>query len=87
MGFGPAYSLTEVFENPQHVGFWEAARRGEEVDWKGFLADYEVAVDWPACSFYEELMEAFPEAFIVLTVATRKAGTRVCAPPSTSYGS
>ena len=71
LGFGPAYSLTEVFENPQHVGFWEAARRGEEVDWRGFLeflANYEVAVDWPACAFYEELMEAFPEASVVLTV-------------------
>lgn len=21
LGFGPAYSLTEVFDNPQHVGF------------------------------------------------------------------
>ncbi len=68
LGFGPAYSLTEVFENPQHVEFWEAARRGEEVDWRGFLKGYEVAVDWPACSFYEELVEAFPEAPVILTV-------------------
>ena len=68
MGFGPAYSLTEVFENPQHVNFWEAAGRGEKVDWRGFFAGYEVAVDWPACAFYEELMEAFPEAHVILTV-------------------
>ncbi len=68
LGFGPAYGLTEVFENPQHVGFWKAARRGEKVDWRGFLADYEVAVDWPACAFYEELMEAFPKALVILTV-------------------
>ena len=68
LGFGPSYSLTEVFENPQHVGFWEAARRGERVDWRGFFEGYEVAVDWPACAFYEELMEAFPEAPVVLTV-------------------
>ena len=68
LGLGPAYSLTEVFENPQHVGFWEAARRGEEVDWQEFLAGYEVAVDWPACAFYGELMEAFPEASVVLTI-------------------
>ena len=71
LGFGPSYSLSEVFRNPWHVGFWEAARRGpagEEVDWEGFLAGYGVAVDWPACSFYEELMEAFPEAPVILTV-------------------
>jgi len=71
LGFGPSYSLSEVFANPEHVGFWEAARRGpagEEVDWEGFLAGYGVAVDWPACSFYEEIMEAFPEASVILTV-------------------
>ena len=27
-----------------------------------------MAVDWPACSFYEEIMEAFPEVKVVLTV-------------------
>ena len=70
LGFGPSYSLSEVFANPEHVGFWEAAGRPtrEELDWEGFLAGYGVAVDWPACSFYEELMEAFPEAPVILTV-------------------
>lgn len=68
LGLGPAYSLTEVFKNPQHVEVWEAARRGEEVDWRGFFEGYEVAVDWPACTFYEELAEAFPEAPVILTV-------------------
>ena len=38
------------------------------MNWEEFLAGYEVAVDWPACSFYEELMEAFPEAPVILTV-------------------
>ena len=70
LGFGPSYNLSEVFANPEHVGFWEAAGcpTREGLDWEGFLAGYEVAVDWPACSFYEELMEAFPEAPVILTV-------------------
>jgi hypothetical protein len=68
LGFGPSYTLGEVFRNPEHVRVWEAANAGEEVDWEGFLAGYEVAVDWPACSFYEELMEVFPEAPVILTV-------------------
>jgi len=69
LGFGQSYSLGEVFANPEHVRVWEAARgAGGEVDWEGFLAGYQVAVDWPACSFYEELMEAFPEAPVILTV-------------------
>jgi hypothetical protein len=72
LGFGPSYGLTEVFDHPEHVGFWESARRGEKVNWKGFFAGYEVTVDWPACSFYEKLMEAFPEAPVILTVRDPK---------------
>jgi hypothetical protein len=69
LGFGPSYTLSEVFRNPDHVRVWEAARGSAgEVDWEGFLAGYGVAVDWPACSFYEEIMEAFPEAPVILTV-------------------
>jgi hypothetical protein len=70
LGFGPAYSFTEVFARPGHVKVWEAARgsAGERVDWQEFLAPYEVAVDWPACSFYGELMEVYPGALVVLTV-------------------
>jgi Sulfotransferase domain len=70
LGFGPSYSLSEVFANPEHLGFWEAASgsAGEKVGWEEFLAGYGVAVDWPACSFYEVLMEAFPEAPVILTV-------------------
>ena len=68
LGFGPAYRMTEVFTHPWHARFWEAARRGERVDWEGFFSGYGVAVDWPACAFYEELMEAFPGAPVILTI-------------------
>ena len=70
LGFGPSYTLGEVFRNPEHVRVWETASgpSGEGVDWEAFLAGYGVAVDWPACSFYEELMKAFPEAPVILTV-------------------
>ena len=68
LGFGPSYSLTEVFAHPEHVEFWEAARLGDEVDWEDFFEGYGVAVDWPPCSFYADLMQAFPEAPVILTI-------------------
>jgi hypothetical protein len=42
LGFGPSYTLGEVFRNPEHVRVWEAASgpAGEGVDWEGFLAGY-----------------------------------------------
>ena len=68
LGFGPCYHMIEVFEHPEHVGFWEAAWRGEPVDWDGLLGGYEAAVDWPACTFYEELLQRHPDARVLLSV-------------------
>ena len=68
LGFGPCYHMTEVFANPQHVELWEAAARGEPLDWEEVFGDYRATVDWPAAAFYEELMERYPEAKVILTV-------------------
>lgn len=68
LGFGNAYHMTEVFTHPHHARVWQAAQQGEWVDWEGFFDGYGVAVDWPACAFYEELMQAFPEAKVILTL-------------------
>jgi hypothetical protein len=66
--FGPCYHMFEVFANPGHANFWRAAWRGGPADWDGVLGGYEAAVDWPACTFYEELMERNPDAKVLLSV-------------------
>jgi hypothetical protein len=68
LGFSPCYHMMEVFANPEHPDFWQAAWRGEPVDWNGILGGYEAAVDWPACTFYAELMERYPDAKVLLSV-------------------
>ena len=68
LGFDPCYHMIEVFEHPEHAGFWEAAWRGEPVDWDGVLGGYEATVDWPACTFYEELLERHPDSKVILSV-------------------
>ena len=68
LGFGPCYHMIEVFEHPEHAGFWQAAWRDEPVDWDGLLGGYEAAVDWPACTFYEELLQRHPDAGVLLSV-------------------
>jgi hypothetical protein len=68
LGFGPCYHMTEVFAHPEHTSFWLSAWRGEPVDWEAVLGDYEAAVDWPACTFYEELLERNPDAKVILSV-------------------
>lgn len=68
LGFGPCYHMTELFEHPEHLDAWRAAVRGETVDWEGPLKGYRSTLDWPGAPFYEDLMEAYPEAKVILTL-------------------
>lgn len=61
LGFGPCYHMTEVFGKPERFERWEDAARGKPVDWKELLEGYQAIVDWPACAFYAELMEVYPD--------------------------
>ncbi|MCP5156431.1 MAG: sulfotransferase family protein [Ectothiorhodospiraceae bacterium] len=67
LGLGPCYHMREVLKHPGHVDVWSAATRGEAVDWEALFGDYRAAVDWPACHFWAELAEHYPEARIILT--------------------
>ena len=51
LGFGPCYHMTEAFEHPEHLPLWEAATRGEPVDWEQIFGNYQAAVDWPTAAF------------------------------------
>jgi len=66
----PCYHMQEVMKayDRGHVEQWEAALRGDDVDWHALFAGYEATVDFPACVFYRELMEAFPDAVVVLSI-------------------
>ena len=68
LGFGPCYHMFEVFNHPDHPAFWERAARGEKVDFVKLFQGWEAAVDWPACSFYRELMVQYPDAKVLLSV-------------------
>jgi len=68
LGFGPCYHMVEVFEHPEHVAQWDAASKGEPIDWKELLHDYRATVDWPGCTFYKELMTVYPNARVLLSV-------------------
>lgn len=68
LGFAPCYHMTELLKHPEHAPTWEAATAGQPVDWAAFLGSYGASVDWPGCTFYKELMVAFPDAKVLLSV-------------------
>lgn len=68
---GPIYHMGQVMESGfKHVSFWNEACQGSKSpeEWQEFLHGFRGGVDYPISLFYEELMEIFPNAKVVLTV-------------------
>lgn len=67
LGFGPAYQMQEIlYRRPSHVSLWRDAAAGKP-EWKRIFNGYGSITDFPACSFYKEIMLTYPDAKIVLT--------------------
>ena len=65
---GPCHHMLEVFAHPEQVPVWTDAINGRPVDWHQLLDGYTALVDWPGASFWPELLEANPEALVLLSV-------------------
>lgn len=68
LGFDKCYHMQELFQHPEHAEVWLRAWRGEPVDWPAFFAGYQATVDWPGCTFYQQLMDVYPDAKVLLSV-------------------
>ena len=68
------YHMIEVLENKankSHLDFWHKVANspaGMQHDWETVFADYTAAVDNPACCVWRELLAAYPDAKVLLTL-------------------
>jgi hypothetical protein len=63
----PCYHMAETFGRPDDIRVWHDALLGTEPDWEAFLTDYVATVDWPACAFWRELSDQWPDAVVLLS--------------------
>lgn len=68
VGFGPCYHMMEVIQNEGAAEQWNRIVHGESANWDDVFDGYVATVDWPACNFYRELAEAYPEAKVLLSL-------------------
>jgi len=64
---GPCYHMFELFGHPEHLPSWQAATDGEPVDWTTVFGGFRAAVDWPTSAFWPELIDAYPDAIVLLS--------------------
>ena len=66
LGF-PCYHMREVARTPGHVEAWTRfVTKTAPMDWVALFRGYEATVDFPAAWYYRELMEAYPDAVVLL---------------------
>lgn len=68
LGWGPCHHMFEIRDNPELLPDWEAAARGEAVNWDNMFRHYRSQVDWPGARYWRELAAHFPKAKVILTV-------------------
>lgn len=72
LGFNPCYHVAEVILprpgfNDGHLDAWyDFYVDGIDMDWQWLLKGYQASVDFPTCLHFRELMQAFPDAVVVL---------------------
>ena len=67
LGFDPCYHMMEVIQG----GFaqvWHDIVFGGTPDWDAVFKGYKATVDWPACNYYRELADRYPDAKVILSL-------------------
>ncbi len=75
LGFGPCYHWVDVLADLGRVAVWEDAMDGK-VDWPQVFGESRSTVDWPGGYFWRELMDAYPDAKVLLSVRNPESWER-----------
>ncbi len=65
----PCYHMAEVAMRPAHIEAWHGLIcKGHPIDWHDLFGEFEATVDAPAAFFWRDLLEAFPDAKVLLNL-------------------
>jgi Sulfotransferase domain len=68
LGFGPCHHFSDIFAGgPRKIAQWLDVVAGRP-DWDGVFDGFLATVDTPACNYWRELADYYPDAKVVLTV-------------------
>jgi hypothetical protein len=75
VGIGPCYHMVNVLADLPQATVWNRALDGD-APWSELFDGFESTVDWPGGFFYKELMDAYPDAKVLLSVRDPEAWER-----------
>ena len=68
LGFSKCYHMFELMKHPENLPEWEKLGRGETPNYDLLFGGYSSCTDFPAAMYYQNLMQKYPGAKVVLTV-------------------
>jgi hypothetical protein len=75
LGLAPCYHMVNVLADLDKVRQWRRALEGDG-QWDEIFEDSQATVDWPGSYFYKELVDAYPDAKVLLSVRDSEAWER-----------
>ncbi|WP_082152511.1 sulfotransferase family protein [Candidatus Rhodobacter oscarellae] len=68
LGFDPCHHMRQVYRDDTQMRLWaDVAVRGQAPDWERLFEGFQAAVDWPSVLYWRDLIDAFPDARVILT--------------------
>jgi len=66
----PSYHMQNILLNKKDAKLWHDSifLHKEKFDWEKIYKGFGACLDFPSCNYYKELMEAYPDAKVILTV-------------------
>lgn len=68
LGYQKCYHMFELMKEGSRLKYWEELEASRTTDFEALFEGYSAAVDFPAISYYKELMQKYPDAKVILTV-------------------
>ena len=78
LGLGPCHHMEECFAHPEQAAYWQDLLAGKSVDWDRVFAGFKSQVDWPGAHYWRELIAAYPDAKVVLSVRPEESWWKSC---------
>jgi len=66
----PSYHMQNILLNKDDAKIWHDSifKKNEKFDWEKIFKGYGACLDFPSCNYYQELMEQYPDAKVILTI-------------------
>ena len=73
LGIGQCFHVIELLKEPSRLNYLDAKNPAGSDNWNAFFNGFNAAVDYPACYYYDTLLQQNPDAKVILTVRDAKA--------------